>query len=138
VKEYSLIPDSGGAGEYRGGMGVAREITILHDNTTFSGRADSYKTQALGHNGGGSGGNCRIVRNYETTEEEVMPPKQRLLVLKAGESIRLETPGGGGFGPPQQRTPNQLAQDLVDDRFLLKTAQKKFGENLLKSAEKLI
>ena len=138
VKEYSLIPDSGGAGEYRGGMGVAREITILHDNTTFSGRADSYKTQALGHNGGSSGGNCRIVRNYETTEEEVMPPKQRLLVLKAGESIRLETPGGGGFGPPQQRTPNQLAQDLVDDRFLLKTAQKEFGENLLKSAEKLI
>ena len=138
VKEYSLIPDSGGAGEYRGGMGVAREITILHDNTTFSGRADSYKTQALGHNGGGPGGNCRIIRNYETTKEEVMPPKQRLLVLKAGESIRLETPGGGGFGPPQQRPPNQLAQDLIDDRFLLETAQNKFGKKLLKAAERLI
>ena len=138
VKEYSLIPDSGGAGEYRGGMGVAREITILHDNTTFSGRADSYKTQALGHNGGGPGGNCRIIRNYQTTKEEVMPPKQRLLVLKAGESIRLETPGGGGFGPPQQRPPNQLAQDLIDDRFLSETAQKKFGKKLLKAAERLI
>ena len=138
VKEYSLIPDSGGAGEYRGGMGVAREITILHDNTTFSGRADSYKTQALGHNGGGPGGNCRIIRNYETTKEEVMPPKQRLLVLKAGESIRLETPGGGGFGPPQQRPPNQLAQDLIDDRFLSETAQNKFGKKLLKAAERLI
>ena len=138
VREYSLIPNSGGAGEYRGGMGVAREILILEDGTTFSGRADSYKTSALGYKGGGKGGNCRIVQNFGTKKEKVMPPKQRLLVLKAGDSIRMETPGGGGFGKPKDRNKNQLTQDIIDGRITPEVARKFYGEELLEELKKLI
>ena len=138
VKEYCLISNSGGVGEYRGGMGVAREVTVLEDNTTFSARADSYKTSALGKNGGTQGGNCRIVRNYQTTREKIMPPKQRLLVLSAGESIRMETPGGGGFGEPNDRNVIQLAQDIIDNRITPKDANRFYGQELLEKVKKLI
>ena len=138
VKEYTLIPNSGGAGEYRGGMGVAREIVILEDGTTFSSRADSYKTSALGHRGGREGGNCRIVLNFDTKEEQVMTPKQRLLTLQTGDSIRMETPGGGGFGKPKDRNQNLLAQDIIDGRITFEIVKKFYGEELLEEVKSLI
>ena len=138
VKEYTLIPNSGGAGEYRGGMGVAREIVILEDGTTFSGRADSYKTSALGHRGGREGGNCRIVLNFGTKEEQVMAPKQRLLTLQKGDSIRMETPGGGGFGKPKDRNQNLLAQDIIDGRITFEIVKEFYGEELLEKVKSRI
>ena len=138
VKEYTLIPNSGGAGEYRGGMGVAREIVILEDGTTFSSRADSYKTSALGHRGGREGGNCRVILNFDTQEEQVMTPKQRLLTLQTGDSIRMETPGGGGFGKPRDRNQNLLAQDIIDGRITFEIVKKFYGEELLEEVKSLI
>ena len=138
VKEYTLIPNSGGAGEYRGGMGVAREIVILEDGTTFSGRADSYKTSATGHGGGHEGGNCRIVLNFGTKEEQVMTPKQRLLTLKIGDSIRMETPGGGGFGKPKDRDKNSLMQDIIDGRITFDIVKEFYGEELLEQVKRHI
>ena len=67
-----------------------------------------------------------------------MPPKQRLLVLNAGESIRMETPGGGGFGKPNNRNAIQLTQDIVDGRITPKNADKFYGKELLEEVKKLI
>lgn len=117
VEEYALVPDSGGPGRTRGGMGIAREVRVIEDGTTFSARADSFLTRAEGLLGGGPGGICRVVRNPGTPDEEVMPPKVRLLRLGAGERIRMETPGGGGFGPPEDRPPERLAADRADGRI---------------------
>jgi N-methylhydantoinase B len=116
VEEYALVPDSGGPGRMRGGMGIAREVRALEDGTTFSARADSFLTRAEGVLGGARGGICRVVRNPGTVDEEVMPPKVRLLRLAAGERVRMETPGGGGFGPPGERLPERLAADRADGR----------------------
>ena len=134
VEEYALVADSGGGGRYRGGMGVARDVRILEGGTTFSGRADSYVTTAEGYNGGLSGGNCRIVRNYGTNREEEMSPKQRLLTLEAGETVRMETPGGGGLGDPKKRPVDDLAHDLEDDRIREETARRDYGDNLVNRA----
>ena len=131
VEEYTLVVDSGGAGRNRGGMGVARNVRILEDGTTFSGRADSYITAAEGYDGGLPGGNCRIVRNYGTNQEEEMSPKQRLLTLEAGETVRMETPGGGGLGDPRERAVEDLARDLEDDRIREETARRDYGDNLV-------
>lgn len=134
VEEYALVTDSGGAGRHRGGMGVAREVRILDDGTTFSGRADSYLTCAEGYAGGLPGGNCRIVRNYGTNREESMTPKQRLLTLEAGETVRMETPGGGGLGKPQDRALLDLAHDLEDGRMKEATARRDYGDTMVERA----
>ena len=134
VEEYTLVTDSGGAGRHRGGMGVARDVRILEDDTTFSGRADSYITAAEGYAGGLPGGNCRIVRNHGTNREEAMSPKQRLLTLEAGETVRMETPGGGGLGAPQDRPIVELARDLEDGRMKEETARRDYGEEMVDKA----
>jgi len=134
VEEYALVVDSGGAGRHRGGMGVARDVKILADATTFSGRADSYLTSAEGYAGGMPGGNCRIVRNHGTNREEVMSPKQHLLTLEAGETVRMETPGGGGLGNPHDRDILDLAHDLEDGRMREATARRDYGDDMVDRA----
>jgi N-methylhydantoinase B len=54
----------------------------------------------------------RLVRNPGRPDEEVLPSKVSRLVLKSGESMRIETPGGGGAGRPEQRSPEQVAADI--------------------------
>jgi N-methylhydantoinase B len=134
VEEYTLVTNSGGAGRHRGGMGVARDVRILEDGTTFSGRADSYITKAEGYAGGRPGGNCRIVRNHGTKSEEAMSPKQRLLTLSAGETVRMETPGGGGLGQPHERPIEELTHDLEDGRINEETARRDYGDDMVDQA----
>lgn len=130
VEEYSLLPDSGGAGVQRGGLGIAREVRILDEGTTFSARADGFEVVADGVGGGRAGSRCRIVRNYGTPAEQILGPKQRLLRLAAGETIRMETPGGAGMGEPSERSPVHLAADLIDQKVTEDEARRVYGEDL--------
>jgi N-methylhydantoinase B len=63
LEEYCLVPDSGGAGRHRGGMGMARQIRIREDNTTFSARSDAHIIPAPGVSGGKASNVTRILRN---------------------------------------------------------------------------
>lgn len=127
VEEYALIPDSGGAGQYRGGMGIARSIRAIAPGTTFSARADSFITAAAGANGGAEGSHCRVIRNENSSAAEILDPKQRLLAIESGETIRMETPGGGGFGPPSSRDVVDLARDLADGKVSEAAALRDYG-----------
>jgi N-methylhydantoinase B len=64
VREYALVINSGGAGEYRGGLGIAREIEALDDETFCYASSERTAIAAPGIHGGGEGGRARIVRNY--------------------------------------------------------------------------
>jgi len=112
VEEYGFVPGSGGAGRSRGGLGIARQIRALEDGTVFGCRSDSHLTCAEGVFGGEPGKPGRLVRNPGRGDEEVLPSKVSRLVLQAGESMRIETPGGGGAGAPEQRRPDRLAEDV--------------------------
>jgi len=138
VDEYTLVPDSGGAGTWRGGMGIGRQVRIVETGSTFSGRADSFKTRADGAFGGLPGSNCRVIRNNGTNRAEVLDPKQRLLVLEAGETVRMETPGAGGFGPPGDRRPLDLARDLEDGKVTLAAAERDYGREKVEAALALL
>ena len=138
VVEYALVPDSGGAGKHRGGLGLAREVKVLHDQTSFSARADSFLTRAEGVAGGGAGSNARVVRGYRTNHEAVMEPKQSDLTLDAGATVRMETPGGAGFGPPAERTAAALASDLADEKVSLEAALGDYGLALVNEARALL
>jgi N-methylhydantoinase B len=112
VDEYALVPDSGGAGCHRGGLGIARQIRATRDGIVFSVRSDGHVLGAPGHAGGRAGATARLVRNSGTDREEVLSSKTVSIVLAAGETVRIETGGGGGFGDPAARDPLALTADL--------------------------
>jgi N-methylhydantoinase B len=117
VEEYGLVANSGGAGTSRGGLGITRQIRALEDGTVFGCRSDSHLTQAEGVSGGMPGKPGRLVRNPGRPDEEVLPSKVSRLVLKSGESMRIETPGGGGAGPPAERAPERVTEDRRSGKF---------------------
>jgi N-methylhydantoinase B len=96
IQRYSLRPGSGGNGKWRGGDGIVREIEVLADcEVTLL--ADRRKCPPWGLEGGGPGatGKAYVIRQSGRMEE--MPGKFSIR-LQAGDRIRIETPGGGGFG----------------------------------------
>jgi N-methylhydantoinase B len=96
VRCYSLRPASGGAGKHRGGDGIIREIEVLTDcEVTLL--SDRRNRGPYGLAGGDAGlpGKTSVIRNDGLIEE--MPGKFSTR-LRSGERIRIETPGGGGWG----------------------------------------
>lgn len=127
VEQYGLVPDSAGPGRQRGGLGIVRQVRALRDGTIFSARSDSHKQGAMGAEGGGEGGRGRILRNPDRPNEEVLASKVAHLVLAAGESVRIETPGGAGFGAPGERSLETLAADLRDGIISVTAAERQYG-----------
>ncbi len=110
--EWALRPDSGGKGKHRGGLGAHYEIELLErqaDAFVFGERA---RFAPKGVAGGQSGASNHI--SYCQDGQWSQPPmasKQVGIALVAGDRIRIESPGGGGFGPPDQRDPASHQRD---------------------------
>jgi N-methylhydantoinase B len=96
VRSYSLRPDSGGSGKYRGGDGIVREIEVLAD-TEATLLADRRTRAPYGLNGGASGvaGKATVTRTDGSSQP--LPGKFNVRLYKS-ERIRIDTPGGGGWG----------------------------------------
>jgi N-methylhydantoinase B len=92
VERYSLRTGSGGAGRHRGGDGVIRELRVLED-CRLSVLAERRSRGPAGASGGGPGAPGRTLLNGEEL------PAKATRQLRAGDVLRVETPGGGGFGP---------------------------------------
>lgn len=122
VEEYGLVPGSGGAGRSRGGLGIARQIRVLEDGTAFGCRSDSHLTRAEGVFGGEPGAPGRLIRNPGRLDEQSLPSKVSRLVLSGGEWMQIETPGGGGAGPPEERDPTSSLRICAAERRRLVTA----------------
>jgi N-methylhydantoinase B len=98
VTRYSLRPGSGGDGQHRGGDGIVRELELL-TNAEVTLLSDRRKTRPYGLSGGKDGAAGRmVVRRNDGSEEEL--PSKGSTRLKRGERVRVETPGGGGWGLP--------------------------------------
>ncbi len=137
-EEYGLAVDSGGAGRHRGGLGITRQIRALGEATVFSARSDSYIHGAEGLGGGATGGLSLIVRDLGREGQENLPSKIHKLGLSAGESIRVETPGGGGFGPGDQRPVEMIAHDIRDGVVTTAAVARDYGEQRLHAALELL
>lgn len=95
VTHYSLRPGTGGSGEFQGGEGVVREFEFLHEAQVTI-LSDRRRTKPYGLSGGISGtpGHNVLIRRGQ---EHVLPGKTTL-EIKGGDRLRIETPGGGGYG----------------------------------------
>lgn len=109
VWRKELRPDSGGAGQYRGGLGQFMEVGARAGHVfDFSAMLDRVEHPARGRRGGGSGGATVIARSDGTA----MRGKGRQSVPE-GQHVLMEFPGGGGYGAPSMRDPAQVRRDLA-------------------------
>jgi N-methylhydantoinase B len=95
VRRYSLRRGSGGKGKHRGGDGIVREIEVLTDaEVTLLAERRSHPPYGLDGGGNGQVGGARVIRGTGSSD---LPGKFNMR-LRKGERIRIDTPGGGGFG----------------------------------------
>ncbi len=122
IRRKTLRADSGGAGEFRGGLG----IELMVENSSgqpmqVASRMDRVENPPLGLAGGGEGGLAGI-----WMDDQPFPPKGRGELAPA-HCMLIHSPGGGGYGPPRQRDAEKLAEDLREGFISAGNATKHHG-----------
>ncbi len=125
ITEFSIIPDSGGAGRYRGGTAFRRRYRLLQDATVVR-RYDRARFPASGAEGGADGRASRFVLVARDGSERVAPSSGRF-EMKAGEGFYLDKAGGGGWGDPAARDPAALAHDIEEGYVSPEAAPADYG-----------
>jgi N-methylhydantoinase B len=112
VHRYALVPDSEGAGQYRGGFGVAYDVEIQHPSAVVVMRGkDRFRFGSWGAFGGGSGSVCGNVGQRGDAVADI--GKRTVYRPELGELIKLWSGGGGGYGDPLARDPDLVAVDVA-------------------------
>jgi N-methylhydantoinase B len=125
VEEYAFVPDSCGAGRWRGGVGIKRSYRILADEALLQLRSDRVKFAPYGLAGGKPGG---TPRNFLTRGGETSPlPSKVTMGVRQGDLITHEQAGGGGFGDPGTRNPDLVRQDIADGKITPAYARQHYG-----------
>ena len=112
VERFEMIRDSGGAGEWRGGLGFARDYRILADEVRFSMRTDKHEIAPFGVDLGLTGGKGVCVVNPGSTGETLLPSRFGDHRLGKNDLVRVERPGGGGLGNPLSRPVDNVIEDV--------------------------
>ncbi len=110
VTRFDLVPDSGGAGRWRGGLSLRREYELLEDATVIR-RFDKAKFPARGLAGGADGAGARFTIGLGSPRERETGGSGRY-EMKAGDRFLLQTAGGGGYGDPRERDPAAVSRDI--------------------------
>jgi len=113
VEEYSLVPDSGGAGTFRGGLGARRVWRVLENQAHAAVCCERTVTPAFGLDGGLPGAAARLELIAPRSNPRKLPSKGGFLA-PAGSLVVMEAPGSGGYGPPSGRDWAALSEDLLD------------------------
>lgn len=124
---YGLIPDSGGAGEFRGGLGLVREWRLDAAEGSLSTNFERFRHAPYGIGGGEPGSLSRTTVTRADGSKLSLQSKVSGIPLKAGDTVTIETSGGGGFGDPAQRDPKRLAKDLADGLVTPQAASRFYG-----------
>ncbi|ALL00945.1 N-methylhydantoinase B/acetone carboxylase, alpha subunit [Pyrodictium delaneyi] len=114
-RAYELRPDSGGPGRNRGGLGIVRAVTVLEDDVTVTVYAERHQLRPWGLEGGGAGAPFRSYVIRAGGEKVELPPKATLR-LGRGDTVYVETPGGGGYGDPCERPRELVERDIEDGK----------------------
>ncbi len=126
IERYELIPDSGGAGKYRGGLGIQRKYRVEGHNPVLTVNTDWVKQKPEGLRGGKKGSPTKIIFNEGTDREETPSFCKVIRTLRQGETFTIYTGGGNGFGPPEEREPERMARDVRDGKLSAEKASNLF------------
>ncbi len=112
IRRFNIVPDTGGAGEWRGGVSFQREYELLEDAMIIR-RFDKSRFPPGGVNGGKDGAGGRFVVRVGAPDEIETRASGRY-DLKAGDRFLIQSAGGGGFGDPGARQSEALARDIAE------------------------
>ncbi len=127
---YELRPSSGGAGQWRGGMGVIRSFKILAPKAKVTVIGERVRHSPYGLLGGKPGKPARyyIVKK---NGEKIMLKSKDTIVVEQGDEVVIETAGGGGYGPPEKREENKIVEDYENELITLEEIEKIYGKHKL-------
>lgn len=124
VEEYSFVPDSGGAGKYRGGLAYQKAYRFLADDTTCQWRQDRALFPPKGFQGGKDGATAK---GYHTSEGKTRELKKESFLCKKMDVVKAVLPGAAGFGDPFERDPELVLRDVRDEKVTLEAAKHDYG-----------
>ena len=117
IERYEFCENSGGAGKYRGGLGILREYRPIGLKTTFSGQGERFVNKPWGIFGGEPGGTGSFSTVSDEGTSTRLSNKPSTLRVGPDHVIRVITAGAGGFGDPKERSKLQLKEDLESGKF---------------------
>ena len=123
VEEYALVPDSCGAGEYRGGLGIARSYRLLAKEAGLQLRADRMKIKPYGL-AGGEPADPAVNEIFPHAGDKIDLPSKINRRVERDDLVRHVQPGGGGFGDPSLRDPEKVAFDVWNTKISAEYARK--------------
>ena len=121
-RRYGLRPDSEGPGEYRGGLGITRAFTLTRGRATLTIMAERCRRRPWGLQGGlpGEPSHHYIVRRDGSVETL---PCKATVTIEEGDTVYINTPGGGGLGDPCKRDPQLVERDLEEGKITRERAR---------------
>jgi N-methylhydantoinase B/oxoprolinase/acetone carboxylase alpha subunit len=135
IEEYRLLPDSGGPGQWRGGLGGERVLTVQTE-VTVSALLNRMKTDPWGVLGGGEGARGGLWvklagsnewKTFVETFGTHSPSKFSGIILHPGDQVKLVMPGGGGYGPPELRDSGLIERDIANGFITPERARSDYG-----------
>ncbi len=126
-QRYEFLPDTGGIGRYRGGLGVRRDIEFLDESGSLNTQFDKFKIAPFGLFGGGPGATGRLLLNPDRPDGKELASKTVECKLRRGDVISMWTQGGGGYGPPAKRDRAAIEQDLREQKITPEAARSAYG-----------
>ena len=131
VERYELVTDSGGPGQWRGGMAVLRELRYLGDNARLQLRSDRRDHPPFGVKGGRAGTPSRNLFDNgpgaDGNADWVDLATKFVRPIRTGQAIRHTTAGGGGYGDPFQRPPGRVLDDVYNGKVSPAAAARDYG-----------
>lgn len=115
LRRYELLPDTGGRGRQRGGLGSVREYEVRGEGVRYFAYADRHRFPPLGAEGGEPGSRGSFVRIHGDEVEQL--PSKVGLDVSVGDRIRVVVGGGGGFGRPSERPHEAVEYDLLEGKL---------------------
>jgi N-methylhydantoinase B len=126
IERYELVPDSGGAGKFRGSLALRRDIRVLTGPVSFARYGDRHTIAPQGLFGGHAGTTGRFDLNPETNHARVLRSKG-LDTLQANDLVRLTLPGAGGYCDPKERDLDALDRDLMDGKVTPAAVEREYS-----------
>lgn len=129
-RRLGLWTDSGGAGQWRGGLGYEEVFEWLHGTGTTTVRRDRHKFSPWGLQGGKNGPLCETRIKRSGQSEEALPSKG-VFELQPGDVVKIWTTGSGGYGDPYTRDPLLVLEDVRNGRVSVRSAKEDYGVAIL-------
>ena len=120
VVRLSLVDDSDGAGRFRGGLGLRKDF-LFERPTTFTVLSDRVAAGPAGAFGGHDGRKAEYV--LIRGGEETRLGAKTTVALEAGDVVSYRTCGGGGYGPPEERDPERVLRDVLEEKVSVERAR---------------